>query len=84
MEGIDLDQPALVLWWDDSALRAPCQAPQWGGSDRHFATLRTAINFVLTLSERERSTALINFDSPPHSLNFSDPGIEEWVTDLGA
>jgi hypothetical protein len=69
MEGVDLNQPALVLWWADGDL--PVTGFKWGGSSRQFGTLRDAINFVRSqLTATERGTAIINFDMPPYSLDF--------------
>jgi hypothetical protein len=76
LEGVDLDQPASVLWWADS--NTPTKGFRRGGSRRQFETLRAALNFALNiLTETERGTALVNFDSPPFALDFNAPGVRE-------
>jgi hypothetical protein len=72
LEGVDLDQHASVLWWSDGD--TPTKGFKWGGTRRQFQTLRAALNFVLNiLTETERGTALVNFDSPPFALDFNAP-----------
>jgi hypothetical protein len=81
MEGVDLEQPARVLWWGKDQI--PMTGLAWGGSDRKFKSLRKAIIFVLQeLSKAERHTALILIDAKPHSLNFSLPGAKKAAKEI--
>ena len=76
LEGVDLDQPAGVLWWADEQI--PTKGFKWGGSNHQFGTLWAALNFALTqLSESELGTAVVNFNSPPGSIDFNDPEVRE-------
>jgi hypothetical protein len=70
--GINLAQPAVVLWWADGDLQTPDAGAKWGGSSRQFGTLQETIRFVKTeLTNSERSTAIVNFDSAPNTLDLA-------------
>jgi hypothetical protein len=75
LEGVDLDQRANVLWWPDQAPVRP--GFQRVRGDRRFDTLRAALIFVLDLTETERGTAYVTFDSAPFKLDFHDREVRE-------
>ena len=70
LEGVDLDQPATVLWWVDGD--RPTKESDWANSTtRKFERLPEAINFVMALlTETAQANALVCFESPPFWLRF--------------
>jgi hypothetical protein len=84
VERDDLDQPASVSWWAGGEMPTD-EGYLGGGSDRQFATLRAAIEFVRRgLSEEERLTAVIVFDRPRGTLDFRNTEtVSEVLNPLG-
>jgi len=61
---VKLDLPADVHWVP--ADQVPEAGPDWGGHERHFASLRSAVDFVmheLTIAERANLTVTTEEDN---------------------
>jgi hypothetical protein len=78
LNDVDLEQQGSVLWWPGGQLPTK-EHPEWGGRNRQFETLQTAIDFVMQLSEPEQKTALITFISG--SYDFSDPNVRDYFAE---